>query len=375
MFARHRLVCAASQAVTLLAWRLDRGRGQNFVSSAPQARVGNRSVATATAPLARRRALSLASGAVALSALPILGTVAFVLGTQSWSATAYPTSFWQARLDWTLRPAVRDSTQALVGFIPPATNPGKLESSHAATAAAIPDACVNLVLAREDAHHADGWRYLYGVDLFGLAWAAVTRRRGASTLPMQLSRQLAPEWFQQSTYARKALEIGAAATVLQMHGGDARAVARTYLSIAPMGVAYGDVRGIAAAADIFFGARVPDLSPAQCSVLVTFLAKRPKLTDNTAQASQAWLERRAQAVALVHKVMPGQASSIQREIETWTALPIRSAIAGKSEAVTLNLGARTRAYVLPHLARMDADMRAPDVGPLATAQDNRPRNP
>ena len=73
--------------------------------------------------------------------------------------------------------------------------------------------------------------------------------------------------------------------------------------------------------------------------------------------------------------MPGQASSIQREIETWTALPIRSAIAGKSEAVTLNLGARTRAYVLPHLARMDADMRAPDVGPLATAQDNRPRNP
>lgn len=290
--------------------------------------------------------------------LPALAVGALLAG-QAVSTRSLPADYWSGRLAFTLRPAVIDDAGLLLGFLPPrdATN---LDAAHAADAGSIPEHCIDLVLAREDAHAGKWWRHVRGVDLGSIPRAAFGQG-GASTLGMQLARQLAPQWMAlQSRWMRKVREAAAAGALLDLHRGDHRALARTYLSVAPFGVAFGDVRGIAAAADAMWGISPTELSPAQCALLVVLLPRRVSFVDTTSpQALALWSGRTEQARRLL---LSFDRLDYTRQVETltlWPELPRRNLLPGLPLAVTLNLGARTRALVLPHASRIAAD----DPGP------------
>ncbi len=361
MWAFERSRAALAQQATLLSWQLDALR----TACGPTGTSGARKPASPSvfASLPRVAARKVVQVGALVALVPGLVLVA-LLAIQAASAWATPTSAWAGRLDTLLRPAVYDSTATLIGFIPP-EGETDLHAGHAARPGAVPEACVDLVLAREDAHHDSWWRHVRGVDLGSVARAAVSRG-GASTIPMQVARQLAPRWSREhSRWIRKVLEAGAAATLVDLHGGDMRAMARTYLSIAPFGTAYGDLRGIAAAADVLWGIDAAKLSPAQCAVLVVLLPVRFNFAKaDTEPMGTLWTDR----VKCARDLLLGSAryAAFAPELALWPAPPRRADIPGLSQAATLNLGARTQALVLPHLQRIKADQPRPE-SPLSVA--------
>ena len=215
-FASHRAASSVRQAATLACWRWRTG----FASATPLAvprvlptvptsasgakvhcqppipasqatqRLASSSPASAD-KFARRVAFSLAS----LAAVPGL-MVAGVVAAQAWVGQAHSPEFWATRLELMLRPAVSDAAGLPLGFVPP-TVPGDLEAAFAADPGQVPEHCIDMALAREDEHHASWLRYFQGVDLGGVMRAAITGTGGASTIPMQIARQLAPEWARQ----------------------------------------------------------------------------------------------------------------------------------------------------------------------------------
>jgi len=174
---------------------------------------------------------------------------------------------------------------------------------------------------------------------------------------MQLARQLQPEWQREyRPWQRKILEAGSANVLMAVHDNDSRKLAHTYLSVAPFGVAYGDLRGIAAAADVLFGVDALALSPTQCALLIVLLPKRLNLVAGTpAERQAAWSERVGVARQFLQSQRDRWGQSAIDELDRWAVLPQRQALAGLSDAAQLNLGARTRALVLPHLSRIAAD--------------------
>jgi membrane peptidoglycan carboxypeptidase len=286
---------------------------------------------------------------------------------QTYTASQFPQIYWQDRKAWMLRPAVVDADSLLVGFLPPASATD-LDAAHAVQPDGISDVCVDLVLAREDAHHASGWRYARGIDFVGVVRAALRGRGGASTLPMQTARQLAGWQTTRAPWVRKLLELGAAQSLLDLHGGDHRALARTYLSIAPFAQAFGDVRGITSAADVFFAKRPSALTAEECAFLVVLLPKRLSLVGHLAATPRAWQERQQQAQVLLQRLGSPQAALAQKALMAWPVLPPRRPeLVGYAPAVTVNLGARTRALVAPHTARIAADLTPASNEVAATA--------
>lgn len=297
-----------------------------------------------------------------LSSLLVIAVVfsvappAAVLLAQVLVSRGYPASFWVSGFDWMLRPAVVDVSGALLGMLP-APGASVPDARQAPAPDAIPEACIDLVLASEDAHHAS-WRQVRGVDAWDF-FPALLAGRGASTLPMQLARQTAEGWGGKDIWSiarRKFLEVGAAGLLLDLHQGSHRQLAARYLSIAPFGVAHGDIRGIAAAADVYFGLPASRLGREHCAVLMAFLPERPKLAAQPAERQALWLRRRAVAARLLSKTYGLSAQQAQASLARWPTLPQRKHIPGHPDAVTLNLVARTQALVLPHLARIRTDM-------------------
>ena len=346
----ERASASLSQAVTLVAWSLPPSRTNPF----------NRTDSRTKGWAGFGRAHALRRPAIALAAIasaPALILMA-LLSTQAVTAWAYPEGHWRQRLTAVIRPADFDSTGQILGFLPP---PGAsdLESAYAADPGEIAPSCIDMVLAREDGHHDQPWRHIRGVDL-GSAVGALFRSGGASTLTMQLGRQLSPDWSKShSRWQRKVLEAGSAAALIDAHDGDYRRLAASYLAVAPFGIAYGDLRGIAAAADVMWGVVPAKLSSAQCALLVVLLPKRLNLSSTDAGALQAaWRERLVQARQLLQS-QPGRwGEAAMRELDSWPSVPMRPPLLGLGEAPRLNLGSRTRALVLPQLARIDADQPA-----------------
>ena len=93
----------------------------------------------------------------------------------------------------------------------------------------------------------------------------LTLQRGGSTLPMQVARLLAPEWRSPSTLDRKRLEWGAAATLQDLLGSP-QETAVAYLNLPPFAIHRGDIRGIAAFADVAFGKTPAARSRAECAM-------------------------------------------------------------------------------------------------------------
>ena len=341
----ERVSARLAQTTTLAAWCL----------------LPDVAVVTASAPVqgnapqkpaikVRRRLGAPLTLAASVALLPAMALF-FLLLTQTITAWAYPESHWRDRLQTMIRPAVLDSAGTLVGFMPP---PGAtdLESRYAVDPGEIAPACIDLVLAREDAHYNNPWRHIRGVDLVSAA-RAIGRVGGASSLAMQLSRQLHPDWTKRNRWQRKLLEAGSAATLLQLHDNNYRALAASYLAVAPFAIAYGDVRGIAAAADVFWQTTPARLTAAQCAALVVLLPKRLKLVSGESDELQAaWKERLGQARKLL---LSSRYDDSAHDLESWPQVPLRPPLVGLGEAARLNLGVRTRALVLPQLARIEAD--------------------
>lgn len=309
-------------------------------------------------------ARAIAAVMAALIAVPLTAAAALV-AAQTASRTAWPVERWVALRDSMIRPAVVDSRGALVGFLPP---PGAkdLEAAFAVQADHIPDACIDLVLYQEDRNHA-GQLHWRGVDLAGLA-RGLTGTGGGSTLPMQLARLLEPKWTQQPKAIRKLLEIAAAPALVDVHTADARSLARTYLSIAPFGQAYGDVRGIAAAADVFFGISASKLTPAQCAVLVAQLPRPlPLARRDEEHVLKGWKSNIQRAERNLASAASGAYREFIPALDAWRqAVPIRREIPGAGEAARLNLGARTRHFVLQHEGRIRVEAVAPAVDAART---------
>jgi hypothetical protein len=366
MLFTYRLQSDCAQLATLWSWQFGSPQGHCGAppanrTSAPSSpfsvkallsfHADNRKARTFFKRILKPTALAMATAAAGVSLT--LGTLA---STHAWSAAAYPLSYWQTRMDWVLRPSVRDADNHLIGFMPP-PNATNLEAEHAAEPGPIAPSCIDLVQNREDAHNASSWRYVFGVDLGSITRAVLTQRGGASTIPMQLARQLANWPAKYTPWERKVNEAGAAQTLIDLHAGDHRKIAETYLAIAPFASAFGDVRGIAAASDILFARSPANLTRAQCALLVTMLPTRPSLVINDARAKKAWELRREQAVALLRRVPGEHVDADIAEAVSWHPMPpLRSKFEDQPEAVTFNLGARTRAFVLPHLARIASDL-------------------
>ena len=359
-FALLRLEGWFHQQLTLLAWRFSRPSHPNILSAPRSADVTEQPSARtcsgkATEAIPRRSWALTGTAPVAFAVMVGLPATALslVVALQLTVGTFFPQSYWTERLSWMLRPAVIDADHALVGFLPPA-HASDLDAAHAVAADVIPEHCVDLVLAREDAHQGQWWRHARGIDFGGIFRAAVTLRGGASTLPMQLARQLSGWQARHNSVTRKVLEWGSAQQLLDLHHGDYRALAKTYLAVVPFARAHGDVRGLGAAADAFFSKPASALSAGECAFLVVLLPTRPSLISDTAAAAQAWEVRRQQAV----KLLDGQA--LHREaavVAAWLSLPpLRPDIVGLAAAATLNVGARTRALVVPHLTRISNDL-------------------
>jgi hypothetical protein len=89
------------------------------------------------------------------------------------------------------------------------------------------------------------------------------------------------------------------------------------------------------------------------------LPTRPSLVAHDDRTEKAWDQRRDQAITLLRQVRGEHVEADIAEISKWAALPpLRSKFEGQPDAVSFNLGARTRAFVLPHLARIASDMSA-----------------
>lgn len=369
MWAGHRLKSSLTQQLTLLTWTLSLGT-QSGVSPKIKALAQVEQVVVSTKAGQTRARIGSAVGVMAgvgalVAVIPGL-VLALLLGNQAVSAWFMPAEFWAARLEAVLHPAVHDANGLLMGFLPP-HGAKDLDAAHAADPGAVPTACIDLALAREDAHHRSPWRYVRGVDLGSVVRATVSPG-GASTMPMQLSRQLAPHWPRKyGRWVRKVLEAGAAGTLVKLHHGNHREIARTYLAVAPFGIAYGDVRGIAAAADALWGIAPSELSPAQCAMLVVLLPRRIDFVNNdTESARTAWTNRVEQARRLL-AANPTYAGSAV-ELAQWQSMPRRAALAGLPPAATLNLGAGTRALVLEHRNRILGDR--PGVAPDPSIASN-----
>ena len=354
-FLAHRLLARAAQLHTLARWQLpfafaNRERGGSR-------RPAPRSSVPATSGLRRRLVHTL----IALAATPI-AAMAAIATLHVWSTKVYPPTYWKGQIELMLRPEVRDPRGELLGFLPASSLTADLDAALAAKPVSITPACIDLVLTSEDSHHASPWRRFLGVDPGSVVRATATGVGGASTIPMQLSRQLANWPAAHGRWARKLLEAGAAQTIVDVHGGDMRDVAATYLSVAPFAIANGDVRGIDAAADIFF-AKAPDqLSPAQCAFLIVMLPTRPRLVGH-AEGPQKWEQRRALAVRLLQRSAVPNWQQEVAALQSWPVLPpLRARIEGIDEAATWNLAVRTRALVLPHLRRLREDLA---LGPVA----------
>ena len=336
------------QAIRLLLWNLSTGPTATTtyltisLTSAAMVR------ASASVAASRRRAKRM-SVRIAIVSLLIFGPLPAL---QFASRILRPPEFWQVQMAQMIRPRVTDSVGFLMGFFPP-RGADNLESGFAAEAHDIPPACIDLVLAREDAHFGT-WRYVNGVDVVGLLRGAPSGR-GASTIPMQISRQLQPQWFRLPGAARKLLEIGAASAIVDAHGADPKRLAKTYLNIAPFAKAYGDVRGITAAADALWGLTTMELAPAHCALLVAMLPSRPNLV---VPDQKHFAVRHGLALRLLRSHPEFATPAQVALLESWTEMPRRPKLADMTAAATLNLGARTRALVLPHLGRISADQVA-----------------
>ena len=368
MWVLERTSAGLAQRLTLLQWRFEGPRNAVRQPEAQQGAGVARPSTGASRPAVRLPAY--VGGVIAL--FPAL-MLALLLGTQMASAWVLPEKYWAGQIDAMLHPAVYDAGGGLVGFLPPmgATD---LDATHAADPGLIPAACIELALAREDAHYQSWWRYVRGVDL-GSVMRATVSAGGASTMPMQLSRQLAPHWPREHhRWVRKLLEVGAASTLVKLHRGNHHDLARTYLAVAPFGIAYGDLRGIAAVADALWGIPTSHLSPAPCALLIVLLPRRIDFVNTESEAARvAWAHRLEQARRLLAST-PAYAGSVG-ELTLWAALPRREALVGLPAAATLNLGARTRAVVLPHRSRILADQPGsePDLSVASGRADKAPQ--
>ena len=371
-FTTHRAVTGALQAASLIRWGWRRWCAGAASATPTLPQMPNASVdcaarfdseiapsqtlprsASAASAAARKLARPVALSLASLVAVPVL-MVTGVVAAQAWVGQDYNSKFWADRLATMVRPAVSDVAGMPLGFVPPA-EPGDLDAEYAANPGQVPEYCIDMALAREDRHHADWPRYFQGVDLGGVVRAAMTGKGGASTIPMQIARQLAPEWAKQRPrWQRKVLEAGAAKAVLDLHGNDPRAAARTYLAIAPFAVAYGDVRGIASAAQALWGVRVERLTPAQCAILVVMLPTRPSLLDDSAKAKAAWAQRQRLAAALLIQLHMDDNAQIQA-LAKLDLPPRRPLLAGLPQAANYNFGALTRRLVMPQLSLIAGD--------------------
>lgn len=274
----------------------------------------------------------------------------------AWSAV-YPPAYWQQATSNMLRPPVYDAAGLLAGYLPGDQGmvPGAV---YAVQPDAITDACVDLVLLREDRHAGTTFRHVLAVDWPRLIYGTVTGNGGGSTLPMQMARQVSGWQTSMTTASRKLREIGVAQTLLDVYGGDYRALARAYLSTARFAIYQGDMRGIAAAAEVMWGLRASQLSPAQCAVLVTMLPVKVSLKDEGAHVQQQWAVRKHQAEALLRQAYGPHAEPMVADVHASGALPPRRAlIEALGPSATYNLDSRTRTLVEPHFDRLAADGR------------------
>ncbi|GAB5521991.1 MAG: hypothetical protein RhofKO_42420 [Rhodothermales bacterium] len=138
-----------------------------------------------------------------------------------------------------------------------------------------------------------------GVDvvrLFGSAWRTMQgERQGASTITMQLVRNLYPEDIGRAvTIDRKVKEMMTAMKLEQRHGK--QAIIEMYLNTVAFGY---NAFGIEAAAQTFFGVSASNLNAPQAATLIGMLKATTRY--NPVQRPERALERRNVALAKMHE--------------------------------------------------------------------------
>lgn len=127
-----------------------------------------------------------------------------------------------------------------------------------------------------------GWRSWCGIDVPSLVWRWISSGgvAGGSGLTQQLTRQLKPEWGNETTLVdkagRKFRELGAACSLWKSYQnkGGADAILTDYTATAPMLQGGGTLRGIEAASHITFGVEPAKLTDGQ-QLLFAAALKRP----------------------------------------------------------------------------------------------------
>lgn len=369
MFKRHRLRSWLALHLSRQAWQrpettewLHRRSERMRVSTADADAMLNQAIVSALTELRPRAVNRLTNVSVALlfgGALACTAAVAALAVNLAAHEEVRDRAFWEGRLQSKLRTAVLDSANRPVGF-----DPGLRPESVAADAAIVPDNvpdhCIALALASEDTSYDKPWQ-VWGVNLAALRFA-LTSRRGASTLPMQLARLLADWRRDLSDVDRKASELAAAKVMLDLHGGDYRALARTYLAIAPMALAGGEVNGIAAFAEVMYRKPASGLDHAECAVAVAALPSPLLLASQTDAAATIFAKVLRRARALVVRAGMAHAASEGLDRIEATGLPPARDFAGHT-GLAYSMRSRTQLVVKPVYSWVRRDQSSREGGP------------
>ncbi len=350
IYAVERVKLEVAQLRHLFLWPINQAFGAPVEHGACAASIDRAPTGRSVLRLIRRTAT------LAIAA-PITAYAAIAVG-QAIGGTAYPSSYWVDSQNAMLRPPVLDAQRGLIGFLP-LPEDTDLGSKFAIRTAKISQACIDLVLLQEDRYFGDPMRHWGGVDAVGLL-RGVVGIGGGSTLAMQMVRMLDPKLPHQPKLVRKAQEIAAARAVVEAFGGDPKALAHAYLSVATFGLGHGSLLGLYAAADVFFGTRPEMLNAAQCAVLVAQLPRPISLhRRDDPDVLKAWESNLRRAKALLGRSTNPAFREAAKEVDAWVgAIPLRAPIEGAGEGARLNLGVRTAVFVNRDAPRIRAETAA-----------------
>ena len=366
---RHRLRSRLALYLSRKAWQRPestdwlRHRSQRMhVGTADADVMLNQAIANALTELRPRAVYRLTNASVALlfgGTLACTAAVAALAMNLAVHEEVHDRALWERRLESKLRVPVMDSANRPVGF-DPGLRPERVAADAAIVPDNVPDHCIDLALASEDAHYQKPWQ-MWGVNLMALRFVLL-KSRGGSTLPMQLSRILADWRRDLPDVERKAAELAAAKVIVDLHGGDYRAMAWTYLAIAPMAVAGGDVNGIAAFAEVMFRKSASQLDHAECAFAVAALPSPLLLTSQTDTATNFdKVLRRARAL-VVRTGIANVASEGLDRIEA-AGLPVTSDFAGYKGRAVYSMTSRTELLVKPVYRWIQRDQSSGEGGP------------
>jgi hypothetical protein len=279
-----------------------------------------------------------------------------------------PAEFFLQRLAAKVRPGVFGPTGDWLGVIPPAKDAIFQLNRVGVEMTRLPKDFQRLLLRLEDGHAGQWYRgHVAGVD-----WAAVPVRFGAGLLPGRKAGGASTLWMQTVSMAggfkaqyprvqRKLREYAGAAELYDAMGGDVSRVALAYASIAPYARGMGgDVIGLVAAADVLFGMAPDKLTLAQSAILASAPNQPLWIGEDSlrARSTFAAVKRRA-ILALESEFEVISSQPAIAEIKAMGDLPpVRARLGNVALAATGSVEGRTRAFVLPVLPAIRADLIA-----------------